>query len=51
MHVFGMFLNGPFDVQELKQLIKLQLKSDNYNVRQVIVSKDAKIEIDAERIF
>lgn len=44
-------LKGPISPQELKQAIKLQLKSDNYNVREVQVSRDAKnINIDAQRI-
>lgn len=43
--------NGPINAQELKQVIKLQLKSDNYNVREVQVSRESKkISIDAQRI-
>lgn len=44
-------LKGPVNPQELKQAIKLQLKSDNYSVREVQVSREAKdISIDAQRI-
>lgn len=45
-------LNGSFNPQEIKQIIKLQLESDGYNVRQVTIEPtidDMKIDIDAER--
>lgn len=45
-------LNGSFNPQEVKQNIKLQLESDGYNVRQVVIEPtidDFKIDIDAER--
>ena len=45
------FQKGPVIIQEIIQLIKLQLKSDNYNVREVRVSDEGQISIDAERIF
>lgn len=44
-------IKGPINAQELKKAIKLQLKSDNYNVREVQVSREGKnIAIDAQRI-
>lgn len=45
------FINGPFNQQEIRQAIRLNLESDGYNVRKVSISNDgkAKINIDATR--
>lgn len=43
-------INASLNRQELKQNIKLQLKNDNYQINQVIVTKDFEISIDAIRI-
>lgn len=40
--------NGDFNIQEVKQSIKLQLESDGYNVRNISVKNNA-LDIDAER--
>ncbi len=44
-------INGPVNVQEIKQRIERQLESDNYNVRKVEVTLAGKISIDAVRLF
>lgn len=43
--------NGVVNIAETKKSIRLQLKSDGYEVRQVIVTPDFQISIDAERIL
>jgi hypothetical protein len=45
------YYNGSINKQELKQSVKLQLESDGYNVRQIVVdtTEKLKIDIDADR--
>jgi hypothetical protein len=45
------FQNGSINKQALKQSVKLQLESDGYNVRQIVVetNENLKIEVDADR--
>lgn len=45
------YYNGSINKQELKQSVKLQLESDGYNVRQIVVdtTDKLKIDIDADR--
>ena len=44
------YQNGPFSPVALKQNIQRNLVSDNYNVRQVVVSTSGEVSINAERI-
>lgn len=45
------YYNGSVNKQALKQSVKLQLESDGYNVRQIVVetNENLKIEVDADR--
>lgn len=42
-------LNGSNSRQELKQNIRRQLVFDNYTVKEILLSKDLEVAIDAER--
>lgn len=44
------YVNGAVEPEVIRQLITTNLKNDNYNVKQVVVTNDYKISIDAERI-
>ena len=44
------YQNGPFNAVTLKQNIERNLVSDNYSVRQVLISASGEISIDAERV-
>lgn len=45
------YINGPFNAQEIRQAIKLNLESDGYNVRKVSIANNGtgSINIDATR--
>lgn len=44
------YVNGAVEPEVIRQLITTNLKNDNYNVKQVLVTNDYSISIDAERI-
>jgi hypothetical protein len=48
----GLFrkINGPFNLQETKTDIKIQLRADNFTVNKVEIGQDFDIDIEAERI-
>ena len=44
------YSKASIDPQAVKKQIDLQLRQDNYRVRQIIVTSDYEISIDAKRI-
>lgn len=44
------YVNGAVEPEVIRQTIRTNLRNDNYNVRQVIVTRDYEISIDAQRI-
>jgi hypothetical protein len=44
------YVNGAVEPEVIRQLITTNLRNDNYNVKQVLVTNDYRISIDAERI-
>lgn len=45
------YINASIDPVALKQIIRVELENDGNRVNNIIVSRDFKISIDAERII
>ena len=43
-------LNASLDANEISQQIRVGLEADNYNVREIVVTDDFEVSIDAEKI-